>query len=212
MEPHELAIAALSHRRDLSAGPSKATGPNAPTGIDSVENNNAQEPFQPSQGTETMASTNGESQEHPNNSTLGLQSTFSDNSQSTTDGHDASTPPTSTSDGFSSQSTNADGQLSQLSQLSQLAAAAQPMTNTSASRPNLSLAVTAGHKRTADGLFKSPTSPHGSKARGHSRNTSAVSTASTTSSKIGEVNKGILYTKTNTDMAQLSSELRTRLS
>ncbi|CAL3967157.1 unnamed protein product [Diplocarpon coronariae] len=119
----------------------------------------------------------------------------SDISQSTIDGLDtASTPPTSTSDGFSSQGTIADGQLSQLSQLSQLAAAQQPMS--SSMRPILGIAPTAGQKRTADGQVKaSSISPDSPKIRGHSRNISAVSTASSVG-RIGE----------------LSSELRTRLS
>jgi hypothetical protein len=190
----------LSHRRELhDLNPVASSRLDSIAGIDSrvdMKNNaiedsgiSAQEP---SQGTDAISSIIGGSQEYSNNSTLGLQSTSSNNSQSTAD---VSTPPTSTSDGFSSQSTNADGQLSQLSQLSQLAAAAQPMTDISAARPNLSIAPTAGHKRTADGqvkptLFNSPTSPYGSKIRGHSRNTSAVSAASNVSSKIGEVNKG----------------------
>lgn len=230
MEPHELAIAALSevahsstHRRDFSTGKvaSSRPSPNA-TGVDmnnAIDDNAAgvQEPSQQSQRTNPMSSTVGEGQEYSNNATLSLQSTSSNYSQSTADGHDVSTPPTSASDGFSSQSTNPEGQLSQLSQLSQLAAAAQPMTNTSAARPNLSIAPTAGHKRTADGqvkpiLFTSPTSPHGPKIRGHSRNTSAVSAVSTASSKIGEVNKGLSSAIPVTDIAQLSSELRTRLS
>ncbi|KAH7355152.1 hypothetical protein BKA65DRAFT_394361 [Rhexocercosporidium sp. MPI-PUGE-AT-0058] len=125
--------------------------------------------------------------------------TSSNNSQSTTDGPDGvSTPPTSTSDGFSSQSTNADGPLSQLSQLSQLAAAAQPLISTSSTRPALNIAPTAGQKRTADGQIKpSSASPNSPNVRGHSRNTSAVSNVSSVaSSRIGE----------------LSSELRTRLS
>ena len=148
-----------------------------------------------SQGaTGVMSSTAvGDSQEDSINKTLGLQPTSSNNSQSTTNGHEVSTPRTSTSDGFSSQSTNPEAQLSQLSHLSQLAAAAQPLRDTSASRPNISIAPTAGHKRTADGQVKptlsdSPTSPHGPRNQGHSRNTSAVSAASTASSKIGEVN------------------------
>jgi hypothetical protein len=153
-----------------------------------------------------MSSVAGDSQEYANNVPPGLQSTSSNSSRD-------DTPPTSTSDGFSSQSTNPEGQLSQLSQLSQLAASAQPLTTTSAARPNLSIAPT-GMKRTADGQVKatpvtSPTSPHTSKIRRHSRNTSAASTAS---SKIGEVNKTLPNAKTITDMAQLSSELRTRLS
>ncbi|KAH7411194.1 hypothetical protein BKA64DRAFT_569396 [Cadophora sp. MPI-SDFR-AT-0126] len=125
--------------------------------------------------------------------------TSSNNSQSTTDGHDTlSTPPTSTSDDFSSQSTNADGPLSQLSQLSQLAAAAEPLVSTSSTRSALTIAPTAGQKRTADGQVKPlSASPNSPKARGHSRNTSAVSNISSVgSSRIGE----------------LSSELRTRLS
>ncbi|KAK2624478.1 hypothetical protein QTJ16_006428 [Diplocarpon rosae] len=120
---------------------------------------------------------------------------LSDISQSTTDGHDtASTAPTSTSDGLSSQSAITDGQLSQLSQLSQLAASQRRLS--SSTRPILAIAPTAGQKRTADGQVKSSSiSPGSPNIRGHSRNTSAVSTASSVS-RIGE----------------LSSELRTRLS
>ncbi|PVH76778.1 hypothetical protein DL98DRAFT_424927 [Cadophora sp. DSE1049] len=139
---------------------------------------------------------------HDNTSDASLAlkpTTSSNNSQSTTDGHDTvSTPPTSTSDEFSSQSTNADGPLSQLSQLSQLAAAAEPLVSTSSTRLAVTMAPTAGQKRTADGQVKPlSASPNSPKARGHSRNTSAVNNVSSVgSSRIGE----------------LSSELRTRLS
>ncbi|KAL3423939.1 hypothetical protein PVAG01_05686 [Phlyctema vagabunda] len=128
-----------------------------------------------------------------------LQSTASNHSQDTTDGHDTvSTPPTS--EGFSSQGTIPDGQLSQLSQLSQLAAAQQPLAPAAATRPGVTIPAT-GHKRTADGqvksgTFKSPATPNGLYHRGHSRNASTFSNASSTTSRIGE----------------LSSELRTRLS
>lgn len=96
------------------------------------------------------------------------------------------TPPTSTSDGFSSQGTGHESQLSQLSQLSHLAAVQEPLNVVT--RPTLSIVPSAGYKRTADGelkleTFKSPTSPY---VRGHSRNVSAISNAST-SSRIGEV-------------------------
>ena len=211
---------ASHRRRDLSVASPRSSAKDA-TGADMNTIDDAaacaQEPSQQSQESDAFSLTVGGSQECPNHSTRGLQSTSSDHSQSTADGHEVSTPPTSTSDGFSSQSTNHEGQLSQLSQLSQLAAAAEPMTNTSAARPNLSIAPTSGLKRTADGqvkpsLFNSPTSPHRSKVQGHSRNTSAVSTASTASSKIGEVNKGPSNAKVVSDVAQLSSELRTRLS
>lgn len=127
----------------------------------------------------------------PNNQIgAAAQSTSSDNSQDTTDGHDtASTPPTS--DGFSSQSTILDTRISQLSQLSQLAAACQPLARGTATRPTVDI-PTAGSKRTADGqvkatAFKSPTSPNGPYNRGHSRNPSTFSNASSTTSRITEV-------------------------
>jgi hypothetical protein len=174
---------------------------------------NAQEPSQPSLGTDGTVSQPGEGKEDQIEA-LGLQPTSSNNSQTTVDAHDASTPPTSNSEGFSSQSTNQDGPMSQLSQLSQLAAAQQPLTNTSAVRPNLTIAPTAGLKRTADGQVKpahsgSPVSPH---VRGHSRTTSAVSNASAASSRIGEVRYIPKMTWRVTDIAQISSELRARLS
>jgi hypothetical protein len=100
----------------------------------------------------------------------------------------ASTPPTSTSDGFSSQGTNRDSQISQLSQLSQLAAVQEPLN--AVSGPNISILPTVGLKRTADGELKSATSksPVSPKfpVRGHVRNRSGVSNASSTS-RIGEV-------------------------
>lgn len=205
MDPHELAIAALNqvaahsstHRRDLAAGKT-ASSPNA-TGVDMPNNAtdddaaNGQESSQTLQGTDGMASKGRASHESQNNTIPGVQSASTTNSQTTAEGHALSTPPTSASDGFSSQSTNPEGQMSQLSQLIHLAAAQPPMTHTPAARPNLPIAPTAGQKRTADGQVKptlsnSPPSPYGYHARGHSRNTSAVSISSTTSTKIGEVN------------------------
>ena len=231
MEPHQLAIAALkefaspsSHRparSDQNATITKTATTATTTDSDIETSKNRvmghtkpNESSSQSQGSGQMSSSDGESQENPSNATLGLQLTSTDNSQSTLNGHDVPTPPTSASDGFSSQSTNPEGQLSQLSQLSQLAAAAA---NTSSARPNLSIAPPSGIKRTADGqvkptAFTSPTSPHGSKVRSHSRNTSAVSAASTASSNIGQVNKATPSAKRLTDIVQLSSELRTRLS
>jgi hypothetical protein len=220
MDAHQLAIAALnevtqsSHRRDF---PGVAIpDPNA-TGAHSMNNaidDNAvdsQEPSQVSSGTKGVMIHVGGSQESQYST---IQATSSNNSQSTTDGHDAATPPTSTSDGFSSQSTNQDGQLSQLSQLSQLAAAQQPLKNISAARQTLPNGPTAGHKRTADGQVKppSPPSPQASNMRGHSRNTSAVSNVSVASSRLGEVNKNQRFQRKIPNILQLSSELRTRLS
>ncbi|KAG9237774.1 hypothetical protein BJ875DRAFT_369281 [Amylocarpus encephaloides] len=122
----------------------------------------------------------------------------SENSQSTSDGHDVATPPTSNSEGFSSQSTNQDGSMAQLSQLSQLATAAQRPLTIATTRPNLTISPTAGQKRTADGQVKesSAISSMSPRAKGHSRNASAVSNTSAASSRIGEI----------------SAELRTRLS
>ncbi|KAI9172591.1 hypothetical protein HJFPF1_02097 [Paramyrothecium foliicola] len=96
---------------------------------------------------------------------------------------------------------------SQLHQLSALAAAQRKMV---ADGPVGAL------KRTADGQVKTrlrSTSP----IKGHSRTTSAISVASTTGSKIGEVGCPVtrqdrtVITSTNTRL-QLSAELKTRLS
>lgn len=130
--------------------------------------------------------------------------TTSDNSQSTVDSQEqVFTPPGS--DEFSSQSTYQDGgPLSQLSQLSQLAAAQPPLeskTSTTPPKPNITL--NAGQKRTADGHVKSTTptsnspSPKGLQpVRGHARNTSTVSNASSVASRFGEVS--IISRATNT--------------
>jgi hypothetical protein len=209
MDPHEVAIAALNqvaqspHRRQPSAGnvASSRSDPNA-TGVDMKSNAReenaagAQEQSQHMGGSGGTTSNAGGSQESQSSTARALQSTSSsNNSQSTADGHDGvSTPPTSTSDGFSSQGTTQDGQISQLSQLSQLAAAQQPMATPPAARPNIAVASTAGHKRTADGQVKppSPASPREFRVRGHSRTTSAVSNISSgTSSRIGEVSGGL---------------------
>lgn len=122
-----------------------------------------------------------------NTANTNLQSNSSDNS--TVDS--VASPPTSSSEGFSSQSTNQDGPMSQLSQLSQLAAAQQPLTNT-ATRPNLSISPTAGQKRMADGQIKEniSNSPMSPRVRGHSRNASAVSNVSSSSNRLGEVRLG----------------------
>ncbi|TVY82461.1 hypothetical protein LSUE1_G003470 [Lachnellula suecica] len=175
---------------------------------------NAQEPSQPLSGTDGIVSQDGYGQEDAITATLALQSTSSNNSQSTLDAQDASTPPTSTSEGFSSQSTNQDGPMSQLSQLSQLAAAQQPLKDAAAARPSITIPPTVGLKRTADGQVKqahsnSPISPH---VRGHSRTTSAVSNASAASSRMGEVGYILSLSSYVTDTAQISSELRARLS
>lgn len=168
------------------------------TGIDMANNTTTvafPENSRPLSGNrDTMSQT---TQGREDSTAAGTVPTSSNNSQSTVDGHEtASTPPTSTSDGISSQNTIPEGQHSQLSQLSHLAAAQEPLG--SPSRPSLSIAATAGQKRTADGEVKSASSisPERPQARGHSRNTSAISNASSATSRIGE----------------LSSELRTRLS
>ena len=229
MDAHELAIAALnevaqsgSHRRKTSASDKVASTRNG-AGIDmfDIMTSNkivdnpavAQEPSPSLLPTDEIMPEADRPAEDQNKAAPGQQSTSSNNSQSTLDGHDvASTPPTSTSDGFSSQSTNQDSQISQLSQLSQLAATQQPLTDTTATRPN---PATAGQKRTADGQVKpgsagSPTSSH---ALGHSRSTSTVSNVSSAaSSRIGEVRHGKSSRQPVTNKAQLSSELRTRLS
>lgn len=145
--------------------------------------------------------------------------TSSQNSQSTSEDHDdpddpddPSTPPTSTSDGFSSQSTNLEGCKSQLSQLSQVAAVQLPLSDTSIAQPMHSTTPTAGHKRTADGRVKPlSASPDNLKTRGHSRNTSAVSNASSVS-RIGEVSFQPTPSSSFAYTFKLSSELRTRLT
>lgn len=168
------------------------------TGIDMVNNTTTVAFHEASQSlpenTDTMSQ---RAHEQEDSTTAGSVPTSSNNSQSTVDGHETvSTPPTSTSDGISSQNTNLERQHSQLSQLSHLAAAQEPLG--SPSRPSISVPSTAGQKRTANGEVKSASSisPERPQARGHSRNTSAVSNASSAASRIGE----------------LSSELRTRLS
>ena len=208
MDHHEPAIVALnevahstSHLRDPSPGKvaSPRSSSNA-TGIDRTNNPivdsvaGVQERSQQFPESVRIMAHAERSQLTQNNKTSGEQSTLSDNSQSATDGHDGiSTPPTSTSDGFSSQSTNPEGQVAQPSQLSQLAAAQEPITGSvPGTRPNLAIATTVGQKRTADGQVKpsssiSPTSPQ---SHGHSRNISAVSNVSSAaSSRIGEVSR-----------------------
>jgi hypothetical protein len=102
----------------------------------------------------------------------------SNNSQTTAD---VTTPPTS--EEFSSQS-----QESQLDQLSQLAAAQRPILRTEEpARANLAVATNAGQKRTHDGYRKHSNStesdnPTIGRVGGHSRNTSTVSTAESTTS------------------------------
>lgn len=213
MEPHQLALAALdevahstitnaSHRD--AGNVLRAAGDIEPLIKNKeITRNRAahtHKSSQPSTSSRGNMSLSGKRHDDTSDALLALKTTISsNNSQSTVDGHDTvSTPPTSTSDEFSSQSTNADGPLSQLSQLSQLAAAAEPLMSTSSARPALTVAPTAGQKRTADGQVKPlSASPNRPKARGHSRSTSAVSNVSSVgSSRIGE----------------LSSELRTRLS
>ncbi|KAL2070518.1 hypothetical protein VTL71DRAFT_13544 [Oculimacula yallundae] len=191
MEPHQLALAALdevahSSNRNTShrdagkviqaAGHMQSSTKNK--GIVMDRGANAHEPLEPTSANGKDMSLSGQRHHDPSNASLVLKTTASsNNSQATNDGHDMiSTPPTSTSDGFSSQSTTADGPLSQLSQLSQLAAAAEPLVAIPSTRPALSIAPTAGQKRTADGQIKPlSASPNSPMARGHSRNTSALS-------------------------------------
>lgn len=225
MEHPDLEIAALDSvaqssgngRDTVKTSSSRNAGIDRPPTMDHntiVDNTaNTQEPSQQSSRTGMAVSAIGEGAEDTNSAT-GLPSTSSNNSQSTIDVQDASTPPTSISEGFSSQSTNQDAPMSQLSQLSQLAAAQQPLTSISAARPSTTIAPTAGLKRTADGQLKqahsnSPPSPH---VRGHSRTTSGVSNASATSSRIGEVRYTFYSLLHVTNIAQISSELKARLS
>lgn len=233
MEPHQLALAALDHvaqsvkadtsHHDRVSVAGKVTSSNPTAGYmksstpdkDIVHNAayNLQSPQRRAKSDRIILPSGPGHEDASDTDVAMLGQISSNNSQFTTDGHDAaSTPPTSTCDGFSSQSTNPDAPLSQLSQLSQLAAAQEPFASTSAARPILAVAPTAGQKRTADGLVKplsvSPTSP---KRLGHSRNTSAVSNASSVS-RIGEVGHRKNAKGTRPDYVQLSSELRTRLS
>ncbi len=139
MEPHELAMAALSQVAQSSRdGTSAADEPSSRPSGSRITNKNSVDNYArvPSplgllSETGLAMSQSGRGQEsHGRGST-----TTSNNSQSTNDGYDAaSTPPTSSSDALSSQSTNAEGALSQLSQLSQLATAQQPVNNTSVAR------------------------------------------------------------------------------
>jgi hypothetical protein len=206
------------HRDVASQSPSpNATGTNMENNTIERDSAGAQEPPQRRTGTREVASDLGGSQDSYNSTNLAQQAASSYNSQSAAEGHDAiSKPPTSSSDGPSSQGTNQEGQISQLSQLSHLAAAQQPMVENPASQPDPVTTSTAGHKRTADGQVKpsSPPSPNGPRNRGHSRNTSAVSNISTsTTGRIGEVNNDSRPPNVDTNLsAQLSSELRTRLS
>ncbi|KAL5330063.1 hypothetical protein ACEPPN_003587 [Leptodophora sp. 'Broadleaf-Isolate-01'] len=191
MEPHQLALAALdevahsasrstSHRDagnvQRAAGEMQPSTKNKEITMDRAAN--ARKPGEPSSANGANMPLSGQRHDDASDTSLALKTTTSsNNSQSTTDGPDTvSTPPTSTSDGSSSQSTNADGPLSQLSQLSQLAAAAEPLMSTLSTRPVLTIAPTAGQKRTADGQVKPlSASPNSPKARGHSRNTSILS-------------------------------------
>lgn len=112
-----------------------------------------------------------------------LNYSSNDDSQTTTGTHDSDrvfTPPGSDSGSSAAHGNgNVSSQESQLLHLSQLAAAQEKMTEAGQSR-----------KRMADGAVKhtrdsSSTSPV--RMPGHSRNTSTVSIASTTGSRIGEV-------------------------
>ena len=123
------------------------------------------------------------------------------NSQDTTSttndtADDIFTPPASAG-GLSQANSQSNGQdsssqESQLLQLSQIAATREEMLNSGAGSDGSSGQDIPGQsrKRMADGVFKSPSD--GSSASpvlrgGHSRNTSTVSVASTTGSRIGEV-------------------------
>ncbi|TPX10280.1 uncharacterized protein E0L32_008685 [Thyridium curvatum] len=122
-------------------------------------------------------------------------STSQDTSTTTTDQADrVFTPPVSEGSMSAGNGNDHDSnQGSQLLKLSQLAAAQEKM-------PNLDEALAAGsRKRMADGMVKharNPSSASPTFAGGHSRNTSSVSVASTSGSRIGE----------------LSAELKSKLS
>lgn len=205
MEPHELAIAALNEVVQTALATSHrdpCNNSNATTESDIVRNKaghtdaTAHRPSASLPGNTGSMPRSKPGQEDSIIATSNLKTTTSNNSQSTTDGHEtasASTPPTSTSDEFSSQSTIPNDQLSQLSQLSQIAAEQEPWNNPA--RPTVAVPATAGQKRTADGQVKSGSSmsPVSPQKRGHSRTTSAISNASSATSRIGEVD----YVKSN---------------
>jgi hypothetical protein len=217
MDPKQQAIAALQQVAQ-SAGHRDHTGKiafNATTGSDmisstthnSVVSKQAHTDGQTQMMPETDRNWTGkeEGREHSTYATATNQpsSNSNDNSQSTSDSHGIATPPTSSSEGFSSQSTNQDGALSQLSQLSQLAAAQQPLASTT-TRPKLAISPTAGQKRTADGQIKlAQSSPvNTTKTRGHSRNVSTISNVSNTSSKIREVRYANHHSSQYTDKSR----------
>lgn len=120
------------------------------------------------------------------------------------------TPPASQTDATRRPLENGDSssQESQLLQLSQLAATRDKMDDAEATVPS--------RKRMADGEVKDTNM---SPVRGgHSRNTSTVSVASTTTSTIGEVSGRVggavpgLMSRSTDACPQLSSDLKTRLS
>jgi hypothetical protein len=199
MEPKERAIAALKQVAQ-SAGHRDHAGKivfNATTGSDMItsptHNAVVSKQFGAHEGPHMISETDRylagkeEGLGYRNNATAGIlpSNNSDDNSQSTSENHGIATPPTSASEGFSSQSTNQDGSMCQLSQLSQLAAAQQPLAS-GTTRPKLAISPTAGQKRTADGQIKLARSSPPS-ARSHSRNVSAVSNISNSSNRIGEV-------------------------
>ncbi|KAI1128968.1 hypothetical protein F5Y10DRAFT_162956 [Nemania abortiva] len=135
------------------------------------------------------------SQSHPfHDSSSNSQATTSNSTSN--DADRVFTPPESDSEGSNRHANdNASSQESQLMQLSNLAALQQKIV---VSRDDADLNGAQSRKRMADGIVKhtrhhSSTSPV---RMGHSRNTSTVSVASTTSSRIGE----------------LSAELKAKLS
>lgn len=205
MEPHELALAALNEYAQTNYGRhttndgllgSKATG----SGMDMTPSATRQTSPLLSEHEASLSQTQ-RGLEELSSAALGLVS----DTQSTDEQETGSTPPTSTSDGFSLQGTNQVAPVSQLSQLSQLAAAQESLG--SPPRPTV---ATAGQKRTADGRVKATSiSPQ---ARSHSRNISTVSNASSATSRIGEVEKSRYPAGLGADKCQLSSELRTRLT
>lgn len=132
-----------------------------------------------------------------------LQSTAnSQDTNMTTTSDNAITPPASDTSGSGpGVGAGPSSQESQLMALSEIAAAQDKMRIDTSSR-----------KRMADGEVKTRTASQ-SPVKGHSRNISTMSKASTSGSYIGEVSRclGISASSTNT-LLQLSAELRTRLS
>ena len=124
-----------------------------------------------------------------------------DTNMTTTSENESPPPASDTSGSGPGAGAGPSSQESQLMQLSEIAAAQDKMWIDTSSR-----------KRMADGEVKTRTASQ-SPVKGHSRNMSTMSKASTSGSYIGEVSPHVAFPRlpTNT-VSQLSAELRTRLS